>query len=86
MLLGDARTMDERGLDIEKTEHRVPDSERIRDERTANRRGARIQAFGRGQIRESEDRHLLPPIAQKILDSTMKHVGLLLLAVYHASS
>ena len=24
MILGDARTMDERGLDIEKTEHRVP--------------------------------------------------------------
>ncbi|CAB1058519.1 hypothetical protein D1BOALGB6SA_3275, partial [Olavius sp. associated proteobacterium Delta 1] len=36
MLLGDARTRDERGLDIEKTEHRVLDGERIRDERTAN--------------------------------------------------
>ena len=60
MLMGKTRAMDERGLDIEKTEHRVPDSERIRDERTANRRGARIQAFGRGQIRESEERPLLP--------------------------
>ena len=38
MLLGDARTMDERGLDIEKTEHRVLDGSRIRVERTANRR------------------------------------------------
>ena len=59
MLLGDARTMDERGLDIEKTEHRVLDGERIRDERTANRRGARFEAYGRGQIRKSEKRPLL---------------------------
>jgi hypothetical protein len=48
MLLGDAGARDERGLDIEKTEHRVLDGERIRDERTANRRGARMEAFGRG--------------------------------------
>ncbi|CAB1065301.1 hypothetical protein D1BOALGB6SA_10098, partial [Olavius sp. associated proteobacterium Delta 1] len=46
MLLGDARTRDERGVDIEKTEHRVLDGERVRDERTANRRGARIEAYG----------------------------------------
>jgi len=58
MLLGDARTRDERGVDIEKTEHRVLDGERVRDERTANRRGARIEAYGRGQIRESEERPL----------------------------
>ena len=51
MLLGDARTMDERGFNIEKAEHLVLDNGRTRDERTANRRGARIQAFGRGQIR-----------------------------------
>jgi len=60
MLLGDARTRDERGLDIEKTEHRVLDGERIRDERAANRRGARIAAFGRGQIREFEECPLIP--------------------------
>ena len=60
MLLGDERTTDERGLYIEKTEHRVPDSERIRDEGTANRRKARIHAFGRGQIRETEERPLFP--------------------------
>ncbi|CAB1057696.1 hypothetical protein D1BOALGB6SA_2449, partial [Olavius sp. associated proteobacterium Delta 1] len=46
MLLGDERARDERGLDIEKTEHRVLDGERVRDERTANRRGARIEAYG----------------------------------------
>ncbi|MCP4630630.1 MAG: hypothetical protein GY850_45020 [bacterium] len=48
--------MDERGFDIVTTEHRVPDGERIRDERTANHRGARMEAFGIGQIRESEER------------------------------
>ena len=58
--IGDARTRDERGLDIEKTEHRVLDGVRIRDERATNRRGARIAAFGRGQIRESEERPLAP--------------------------
>ena len=47
MLLGDTRIGDERGFDIEKTEHRVLDGERIRNERTANRRGARMDAFGR---------------------------------------
>ena len=46
MLLGDTRTRDERGLDIEKTEHRILDGERVRDERTANRRGARFEAYG----------------------------------------
>jgi len=60
MLLGDARTRDERGIDIEKTEHRVLYGERIRDERTANCRGARMEAFERGQIRESEERPLTP--------------------------
>ncbi|CAB1060177.1 Transposase [Olavius sp. associated proteobacterium Delta 1] len=59
MLLGDARTRGERGLDIEKTEHRVLDGERICDERTANRRGARFEAYGKGQIRESEERPLI---------------------------
>ena len=63
MLLGDARTRDERGLDIEKTENRLLDGERVRDERTANRRGARIEAYGRGQIRESEKRPLLSIIS-----------------------
>jgi len=53
MLLGDARTMDERGLDIEKTKHRVLYGKRICDERTANCREARMAAFGRGQIRKS---------------------------------
>jgi len=38
MLLGDARIRDERGMDIEKTEHRTIDGERISDERTKNRR------------------------------------------------
>ena len=42
-----ARTREEHGRDDEKTEHRVHDSERIRDERTANIRGARMGAFGR---------------------------------------
>ena len=52
MLLGDARTRDERGLDIEKTEHSVLDGERIRDERAANRRGSRMEAFGRGHEKQ----------------------------------
>ena len=59
MLLGDTRTRDERGLDIEKTEHRILDGERIRDERTANRRGAGVEAYGKGQIREYEERPLI---------------------------
>ena len=54
MLLGDARVRVERSLDIEKTEHRLLHGERIRAERTANRRGARMEAFGRDQIRDSE--------------------------------
>jgi hypothetical protein len=33
---------------IEKTEHRLFHGERIRDERTANRRGARMEAYGTG--------------------------------------
>ena len=61
MLLGDARTMDERGLDIEKTKHRALYGKRICDERTVNRRGARIEVFGRGQIRKSEERPLMQP-------------------------
>jgi len=60
VLLGDAGTWDERSRDIEKTEHRVLDGERICDERTANHRGARMEAFGRGQIREYEERPLIP--------------------------
>jgi putative transposase len=48
MLLGDAGTWDERGRDIEKTEHRVLDGKRIRDEGPANRRRARVEAFGGG--------------------------------------
>ena len=62
VLLGDARTMDEPGLDIEKTKHRVLDGERICDERTANHRGARMEAFGRGQIREPEECPLPPEL------------------------
>ena len=58
MLLGYTRTRDERGFDIEKTEHRSLDGERMRDERTKNRRGARMEAFRRKQIRESEERPL----------------------------
>ncbi len=38
MLLGDARIRKERGMDIEKTEHRTIDGERISDEKTKNRR------------------------------------------------
>ncbi len=48
--------MDERGFDIVTTEHRILDSERIRDERTANHRGARMEVLGRNQIREPEER------------------------------
>ena len=48
MLLGDTRTRDERGFDIEKAEHRFLDSERIRDERTANRRGTPMETYGTG--------------------------------------
>ena len=66
MLLGDARTRDERGLDIEKNEDRVLDGERIRDEMTANRRGTRIEAFGRGLIRESEERPLITPRGDRL--------------------
>ena len=46
MLLGDARTWDERGRDIEETEHRVLDGKRIGYEGPANRQRARIEAFG----------------------------------------
>lgn len=52
--------MDEPGLDIEKTKHRILYGERICDERMASHRGARMQAFGRGQIRESEERPIVP--------------------------
>ena len=47
-LLGNARIRDDCGFDIEKTKHRILHGERIRDERPANRRGARVEAFGRG--------------------------------------
>ena len=58
MLLGYPRIRDERDLDIEETEHRSLDGERLRDERTKIPRGARMEAFGRKQIRESEERPL----------------------------
>ena len=54
-----ARTRDEHGCDNEETVHRVLDGERIRDDRTANIRGARTEALGREQIRESEERPIL---------------------------
>jgi len=46
MLWGDARTWDECGRNIEKTEHRVLNGKRIGYEGPANRRRARIEAFG----------------------------------------
>jgi hypothetical protein len=46
MLVGDAGTWDKRGREIEKTEHRVLDGQRIRGAGPANRRRARIEAFG----------------------------------------
>jgi hypothetical protein len=42
MLLGNAGTWDERGRDIEKTEHCVLDGKRMRGERPANRRRAGV--------------------------------------------
>ena len=45
--MGSARSIDECGLDIEKTEDCTIDGKRIRDERTENGRGGRIKAFGR---------------------------------------
>jgi len=68
-----ARTRDEHGCDNEENDHRVLDGERIRDERTANIRGARMEAFGREQSRESEER---PLIAFKI------SIGLILQILY----
>ena len=59
MLLGDARIRNERGLDIEKVKHSVLYGERICYERTANRRGVRVETFGRGQIRKSEERPVM---------------------------
>jgi hypothetical protein len=67
MLLGDARVKDELGLDIEKPKHRTIDDERIRDTKTKNHRGARIEAFGKGQIHESEERLFCLPIRTKAL-------------------
>jgi hypothetical protein len=46
MLLGDEAAWDERGKDIEETEHRVLDGKRIRDEGPANHLRARAKAFG----------------------------------------
>ena len=54
-----ARNTGSRGnhsCDNEKTEHRVLDSKRIRDKRTANIRVAWMEALEGGQIRESEER------------------------------
>lgn len=62
MPVRNARTIDVHSSDNEKTEHRVLDSERIRDKRTANIRGARKEALGGGQIRVSEERTLLPKL------------------------
>ena len=45
--MGSARTIDECGLDIKKSEDRTIDGKRIRYERIENRRGARIATFGR---------------------------------------
>ena len=50
VLLGNARTGDERSRNIEKTEHRLLDGKRIRDEGPANRRIARVKAFGLGAL------------------------------------
>jgi hypothetical protein len=46
MLLGDARTRDECGWDLEEIEHRVLDRKRIGYEGPANRRKARVETFG----------------------------------------
>ena len=46
VLLGDARTWDERSGDNEETEHRVLDGKRIGDEEPANRRRAGVEAYG----------------------------------------
>jgi len=61
MLLGDAKTRDERGRSIEKTEHRVLNGYRMVYEGPANRRRAGIEAFGWKDliIRESEERPLI---------------------------
>ena len=50
----------ERSLDIEKFEHCVFYRERILDGRTANRQGSRIEASGKGEIRESEEYFSVP--------------------------
>jgi hypothetical protein len=47
MLLGDARIKDERGRNIEETEHRLHDDKRIHNERPANRKGG-MEALGWG--------------------------------------
>ena len=57
-----ARTTDEHGCENEKIEHCVLDGEQTRDEWAANIRGAWMEAFGRGHIRESEERPLYPLI------------------------
>ena len=46
MLLGHAGTWAERSRDIEEVEHHVFDGQRIRNEGPANRRRARVEAFG----------------------------------------
>ena len=43
-----------------KTEQCDPYGERIRDERTANSRGAQIETLGRGKILEAEERLVVP--------------------------
>jgi hypothetical protein len=48
VLLGNARTGDERGRNIEETEHRLLDGKRIGDKGPANRRKTRVKAFRRG--------------------------------------
>ncbi len=68
------RTRDEHGCDNEENDHRVLDGERIRDERTANIRGARMEAFGREQSRESEERPLIAFYRRVTLDFTKDQI------------
>jgi hypothetical protein len=45
---------------MKETEHGFLYGDRIGDERAANRQGSRMEAFERRQIRESEERTLIP--------------------------
>ena len=59
MLLGDDRTRDEHGLDIENIRRYGFDGYRIRDERLANSR-AWVEALGTYKIRKFEECPLIP--------------------------